>query len=146
MGNSHANHGPQPTLSKENVRHIMRNVAKLRKIISGNRIWTVSLAIDDSRANLAHRSSQGSPYFPCYGLTSCSRETKNSIRELLVYISRLGECQCILKFEILVHYIYRNIIIQYSIAVIMSMVPLNHLRPERTWDGGRVYVIFFNIG
>jgi hypothetical protein len=43
MGDSHVSHGPRPSLTRENVHHIMRSVSQLRTIISGNRIWTVGL-------------------------------------------------------------------------------------------------------
>ncbi|EGO01193.1 hypothetical protein SERLA73DRAFT_179303 [Serpula lacrymans var. lacrymans S7.3] len=40
IGDSHATHGPRPTLNRENVRNLMLDVRTLRKVVSDSRIWT----------------------------------------------------------------------------------------------------------
>jgi hypothetical protein len=39
---SHTPHGPYPTLTQGNVRYIMEEVGSLKRIVSDNKVWTVS--------------------------------------------------------------------------------------------------------
>ena len=49
VGESHATHGAQAFMTRENVKTVMEEVASLKKIVTSDRVWTVRTVLSLAR-------------------------------------------------------------------------------------------------